>query len=84
MTNGSRGQEMSVAILGEASGGTSRTITIVPQLGHLVANLDTFGSALATSFSFTLTNGNAGEISSSIRRLNGTNVMGIVTRQFAF
>jgi hypothetical protein len=83
-TNGSDGQEMSVVMIGEASGGTSRVITIIPQLGHLVANLDAFGSVLATSFSFTLTNGNGAEISSSIRRLNGTNVMGIVTRQFAF
>jgi hypothetical protein len=84
LTNGSDGQDLSAFMVGEASGGTARVITIQPQLGHLVANEDAFGVGLATSFSFTLTNGNAAEISASIRRLNGTNIMGVVTRQFQF
>jgi hypothetical protein len=83
-TNGSAGQQVSVFMLGEASGGTARVVTIQPQLGFLVINEDTFGSALATSFSFTLTNGNGAEINSEVRRLNGSNCLAIVTRQFAF
>lgn len=84
LTNTASGQDFQIVMLGEASGGTSRTITLVPDLGHLVANLDTFGTALATSFSFTLTNGNAVEISDSVRRQNGTNIHNIVSRQYAF
>jgi hypothetical protein len=83
-TNGSDGQEMNVFMLGEASGGTSRSITVQPHLGHLIADEDNFATALATSFSFTLTNGNGAELSFAIRRLNGTNIMGVVTRQFKF
>lgn len=83
-TNTSDGQEISVTLLGEISGGTSRTVTLIPQLGHLVADLDTFGTALATSSSLTLTNGNAVEISWKVSRLNGTNIAAKVSRQFSF
>jgi hypothetical protein len=83
-TNTSDGQEISVILLGEISGGTSRIVTLVPQLGHLVADLDTFGAPLATSSSFTLTNGNAVEINWRVARLNGTNIAGKVSRQYAF
>lgn len=80
-TNGATGQKMSFLMLGEAAGGTSRTVTIQPQLGHLVANGNDFGSALATSYSETLTNGNYLEASMVIRRMNGTNTMYVMTRQ---
>lgn len=83
-TNTSDGQEISVTVLGEASGGSARTLTLIPQSGHLVGDLDTFGTALATSSTLTLTNGNAVEISWKISRLNGTNVAAKVSRQFAF
>lgn len=83
-TNTADGQEISVTMLGEASGGAARVITLVPQLGHLVSDLDTFGAALATSSSITLTNGNAVEINWQVRRLNGTNIASKITRQFAF
>jgi hypothetical protein len=82
-TNTSDGQEITATILGEASV-NNRTITLIPQLGHLVADLDTFGTALATSSSFVLTNGNAAEISWKVSRINGTNIAAKVTRQFAF
>jgi hypothetical protein len=84
LTNTAEGQDIEFTILGEASGGSSRVITVIPQLGQLVANLDTFGTALATSFSFTLTNGNAAEVSTRIRKLNGTNIASVVSRQFSF
>lgn len=84
LTNAAPGQDIEFTILGEASGGASRVVTVIPELGHLVGNLDTFGSALATSFSFTLTNGNAAEVYARVRKLNGTNVTTVVTRQFAF
>lgn len=83
-TNTSDGQEISVTLLGEISGGTTRTLTLVPQLGHLVADLDTFGAALATSASVTLTNGNAIEVNWRVARLNGTNIAGKVSRQYTF
>jgi hypothetical protein len=84
LTNTAEGQDIEFTILGEASGGSSRVITVIPQSGQLVANLDTFGTALATSFSFTLTNGNAAEVSTRIRKLNGTNIASVVSRQFSF
>lgn len=83
-TNTAAGQTMNATILGEASGGSSRVITVQPEKGQLAANLDDYSVALALSFSFTLTNGNAAEISDEIRQLNGTNVHKIVTRQFKF
>lgn len=83
-TNTFSGSDLYVRMIGEASGGSSRTITLIPNLGHLVANLDTFGTALATSSSFTLTNGNAVDISWKVDRMNGTNVAGVVTRQYSF
>lgn len=76
--------ELDAFILGEASGGTDRIITIVPDLGHLIFNEDTYGTALATSYAFTLTNGNAVEIQDARRMLNGTNIHAIVTRQGKF
>lgn len=83
-TNTSRGQEYTVTIPGEASGGTSRVITLVPTLGDLVANLDVFGTALAANMTFTLTNGNAAEVNGRVERFNGTNIVKFVTRQYAF
>lgn len=85
LTNSSLGYaDMTISLLGEIAGGTSRTVTLVANTGQLIANLDAFGTALATSYAFTLTNGNAVEISDELRQLNGTNVHKIVTRQFAF
>lgn len=76
------GASMSGLVLGHAS--TPYTVTTIPHTGILVANLNDFGAALATSVSETLTNGNALEWSARITRLNGTNVLGYVSRQFKF
>jgi len=84
MTNTADGQELNVTVLGEASGGTSRVVTVIPHTGQLAANLDDYSVALAANVSFTLTNGNAVEISDKVDRINGTNVHKIVTRQFKF
>jgi hypothetical protein len=85
LTNSSPGYaQMKITLLGEASGGSARTVTLVAHTGQLIGNLDIFGTALATSYAFTLTNGNAVEISDELRQLNGTYVHKIVTRQFAF
>jgi hypothetical protein len=73
---------MSGVVIGNAS--TSYTVTTIPNTGILVANLNDFSAALATSVSETLTNGNALEWSAKIHRVNGTNVMGYVSRQFKF
>lgn len=83
-TNTTDGQTISAFVLGEASGGSARVITLVPHLGNLVASEDAFGVALALSGSFTLTNGNAAEVSWAVRKLNGTNIAAMITRQFAF
>ena len=84
LTNGATGQSFSITALGEASGGSSRAVTFIAHTGQLIADLDTFGTALGTSKAVTLTNGNALEVSGLIERLNGTNVIKLVTRQFAF
>lgn len=85
LTNGdSRYYQMNITVIGEASGGAARNVTLVANTGQLIANLDIFGTALATSYTFSLTNGNAVAISDKILSLNGTNVHQIVTRQFAF
>lgn len=80
-TNLGDGDRIWVKMVGEVSGGTSRVITIVPNTGVLVLNLDDFSASPATSMTFTLTNGNMVEISGDVDRLLGTNVLGIVTRQ---
>ena len=84
ITNSVAGKSIRGTIIGEASGGSSRVVTLQPDTGQLVASLDDFGQALATSFAFTLTNGNAVEIDDEVRVLNGTNIHKIVTRQFKF
>ncbi len=84
VTNGADGQELSMIIPGEASGGTSRVMTFIANTGQLVADEDTFGTALATSKALTLTNGNFVEMRDTVRRVNGTNVHFIATRQGAF
>lgn len=84
ITNTADGQDIQIRILGEISGGTSRVVTIVPELGHLVVNEDVFGTALATSATFTLTNGNMAEVWLACRKLNGTNTLGVVHRQASF
>lgn len=82
ITNLAQGQEISISMLGEAVAGVARTVTIVPQLGFLVADLDTFGTALATSKTVTLTNGNGIEISLAAKWEIGTNFADVVTRQY--
>jgi hypothetical protein len=84
VTNGADGQEFSLIVLGEASGGTDRVLTIVPHLGQLVADLDTFGTALAASTAQTVTNANMLELSGAINRVNGTNIFGKISRQARF
>lgn len=84
LTNGSPAYaSMSITVLGEASGGSSRNVTLVANTGQLIANLDV-ATALATSYTFALPAGNGVEISDEIRQLNGTNVHKIITRQFTF
>lgn len=80
-SNGWAGQKMSFVMLGEAAGGTDRVVTIVPHLGDLVANENSFGAAVATTYSETLTNGNFMEGNIMIRRMNGTNTWFLATRQ---
>lgn len=84
LSNTAPGQTITAHLIGEIAGGTSRTVTMIANLGQLVANMDTYGSALATSMTVTLTNGNALEISDRIMKQNGTNIHKIVTRQYAF
>lgn len=85
ITNSASGQNISGFLLGEVAGGTSRVVTIVPDTPNLIANEDTYGTALATSYAVTLTNGNFIEISDSVRKVFGaTNIHFIVTRQGSF
>jgi hypothetical protein len=84
VTNTVAGKSLTGTVIGEISGGTSRTFTLQPDAGHLVANLDDLAAPLATSFTVTVTNGYALEWSDEIRKLNGTNVHKIATRQFKF
>ncbi len=86
LTNTEQGQEISIVLPGEVSGGTSRTVTIVGHGGGsaAIANMDTFGTAMAASMVITLTNGNAVEINARVSRLLQSNVTAVVTRQFAF
>lgn len=83
-TNSAAGQELVIRVIGEASGGTDRTVTFIPHLGHLAASLDDYAVALATSLTFTLTNGQAVKIHDRKTRLNGTNVSEVLSRQFKF
>lgn len=91
-TNTAVGQEFSLVVPGEIAGGTSRVITLAAGTGgaaSLVANLDVFGTALAFTMTFTLTNGNAAEINGKVARVHiagaaPTNVVSFVSRQYAF
>jgi hypothetical protein len=78
VTNLARGQEISIS--GDADG-TSRVVTIIPQLGYLVRDYDAFGVAAATSKAITVTNGNTFEISILAKKAFTTNFADVVTRQ---
>lgn len=84
VTNAWDGQTIAATLLGEASGGTARNVTVIPTLGHLIANLDDTNTAPATSYTFSLPAGNGVEISDEVRRLNGTNFHKVITRHFKF
>jgi hypothetical protein len=84
VTNFVGAQNIRGKIIGEVSGGTSRVVTFVFTTGTLVASLNDFATALATSHSETLTNGNAIEFDADFDQLNGTNIASVVTRQFKF
>lgn len=87
LTNSFDRYEASILLIGEAaSGGASRTVTIVGSGGGsaAIANLDTFGTAIGASMAFTLTNGNAVEINAKTFRMLQSNVTAVVTRQFAY
>lgn len=78
VTNLARGQEISIS--GDADG-TSRVVTIIPQLGYLVRDFDAFGVSAAANKAITATNGNTFEISIAAKWAFGTNFADVVTRQ---
>lgn len=86
LTNMWDGDEVTIVAIGEVSGGAARVITIIGHGGGsaAIADLDNFGTAIAASKAFTLTNGNAVEISARTTRMLESNVTAIVTRQFAY
>lgn len=78
VTNLAQGQEISIS--GSASG-ADRAVTVIPQLGFLVRDFDTFGVAAAASKAFTATNGNTFEVNIAAKWGFGTNFADVVTRQ---
>ena len=84
LNSATAGQKIIGVLIGEASGGSSRTVTLNPPSGHLVANLDVFATVLGTSFATTLTNGNGIRIEDQVFLMNGTNVHQIRSWQYKF
>ena len=81
VTNLAQGQE--ITIKGSADG-TSRSVTVVPQLGFLVRDFDAFGVAAALNKAITATNGNTFEINIAAAWEHGTNWADVVTRQATY
>lgn len=81
VTNLAQGQE--IIIKGSADG-TSRSVTVVPQLGYLVRDFDAFGVAAALNKAITATNGNTFEINIAAAWEHGTNWADVVTRQATY
>ena len=81
VTNLAQGQE--IIIKGSADG-TSRSVTVVPQLGYLVRDFDAFGVAAALNKAITATNGNTFEINIAATWEHGTNWADVVTRQATY
>lgn len=77
LTNSADNQTLRFKLIGEVSGGTSRVITLVPNTGQLIHQAGDTVNSLATSLTFTLTNGLSVEVSDSVDRLNGTNIHNI-------
>ena len=78
VTNLAQGQIITIS--GDADG-TSRVVTIIPKLGYLVRDFDTFGVAAAANKAITATNGNTFEISIAAKWSFGTNFADTITRQ---
>lgn len=82
LTNTAPGQEISITLAGEVSGGTSRVITMIPHLTQLIIDQDDFSVAPSVSSAITLTNGNMVEFNLAIDKVFGaTNIVKKVSRQ---
>lgn len=79
-TNGTAGTKFRAKVRGEASGGTDRVFTYVPNTGQLVASMDSLATGMALSFTTTITNGYDLELDGAIDKIQGTNTHYIVTR----
>lgn len=84
LTNPISSRQLRINLIGEASGGTDRAVTLIPDTSSLAVNLDKFAQSKTNSLVFTLTNKNAAEISIETSRLNGTNLWKISVSQFSF
>lgn len=83
-TNLSDGKQMRINIIGEASGGTDRAITVIPDLGTLIVNMNTYAQSKTNSFVFTVTNGMFAEVSGETLRMNGTNTLKLSVAHASF
>lgn len=85
MTNLAEGQLLSLDVFGEASGGSSRVITLIPNTGYLALDGNNPGTGPALNLAFTLTNGNKAEISGKVRKVFGaTNIIEYLVNQSKF
>jgi hypothetical protein len=84
LTNPVSSRQLRINVIGEASGGTDRTVTLIPNTGSFVLNMGTFAQSKTNSFVFTLTNKNFAEITVETARLNGTNLWKTSVNQASF
>ena len=84
LTNTSDNNLLTLGVVGEIAGGTDRTLTLIPQLGHLTSSLDALGLQQAPGLTnnIIITNGYAARITYQIFKLQGTNIALIDTRLF--
>jgi len=84
LTNPVSSRQLRINVIGEVSGGTDRTVTLIPNTGSFVVNMNTFAQSKTNQFVFTLTNKNFAEITVETARLNGTNLWKTSVNQASF
>lgn len=82
LTNPVSSRRVKINVLGEAAGGTDRTVTLVPNTGSFIVDKQSASGRLS-SYSFTLNAGYAANVIVDTAALNGTNLWQVSLKRYA-
>lgn len=83
LTNPVSSRHLKINVIGEATSGTDRTVTLIPHTGSFVVNRENT-TARTNSYQFTLQDGYAANIELDTTRLSGTNLWLVTVNEYAY